>query len=65
MKYKIKIAAILASAITGVALVRPAFADTPKQLTKILTTPNIQLKADPKVDKVAVDDRWHGRSPRF
>ena len=59
IKYKIKIAAILASAIAGGALVRPAFADTPKQLTKILTSPNIQLKADPKVDKAAVDDRWY------
>lgn len=59
MKYKIKIAAILAVAITGGALVRPAFADTPKQLTKILTSANIQLKADPKVDKVAIDDRWY------
>ncbi len=59
MKYKIKIAAILAVTIAGGALVRPAFADTPKQLTKILTAPNIQLKADPKVDKVGVDDRWY------
>ena len=59
MKYKIKITAILVSVIAGGALVRPAFADTPKQLTKILTSPNIQLKADPKVDKVAIDDRWY------
>ena len=59
MKYKIKITAILVSVIAGGALVRPAFADTPKQLTKILTSPNIQLKADPNVDKGAIDDRWY------
>lgn len=41
IKYKIKIAAILASAIAGGALMWPAFADTPKQLTKILTSPII------------------------